>query len=80
LGARIRAWRLAFLYGHCWSLDFGSPFIGMVGGLGSESACASNLHSVLWSDYVPITRGGAVARRRLLACALRDLARLRHAK
>lgn len=41
------AWRLAFQFGHCWALDFGSQLYRQGwAGLGSEGASASNLHSV----------------------------------
>ncbi len=56
------AWRLSFQYGHCWSLDFGSPlYLQGWAGLGSESASASNLHSVCFGainvpDYARAAR------------------------
>jgi len=41
------AWRLAFQFAHCWPLDPGSQLFRQGwAGLGSETASASNLHSV----------------------------------
>ncbi len=41
------AWRLAFQFAHTWPLDFGSQLFRQGwAGLGSETASASNLHSV----------------------------------